>query len=199
MKKFQPAKSKSHFSTPKRETPRQRIIRLKEQIARLEDSWSLEGRPPSLCDFCCNFWHFGSGEDFDWGCEVRLEKFQQNDGFLLSCQEFAPVKNWELVVERWLVQYLYKSFWKREPYISNIAESEKKIEELTKLLNTRNQQIANQEQRFKDALQWRKERLAKLLPAEVMARMDGNSEDVVLGSEYARVENMNMSEKLNDQ
>lgn len=86
-----------------KETPRQRIVRLRKQVA----YWKCHGDSrycePDICFFCVHFRHFfydEGGSDCD--CHVHAPRWLRGDSPIEHCRQFKAVKDWRFQCERHL-------------------------------------------------------------------------------------------------
>lgn len=128
------------FQKPKKETPRKRIMRLREQIRNLYYQYGIGKPEPSLCHFCRSYWFDKYIEgDFDYGCYVRED---QNSGDKVRCSDFAPLPDWELRAERDLVRTLYDSLRLLNPESKTLLDLKHQITDMVNnLKDTQNKYL----------------------------------------------------------
>jgi len=156
---------------PYKETPRERIRKYREQYETLcdrYDTW-ISSSPPSLCDYCQEFWYEAGFEDSDCGCNVS-QKFS-NWPDIMTCKWFKPRINWKSSLDERHIDTLLSILDKALPWAKDLKSLEKDLKSLENKKNILIYELESLKKKNTDEIEYHKRRLAKLIPAEVLNRM----------------------------
>jgi hypothetical protein len=116
----------------RKETPRQRILRAREQYKKLNEDYEIWVKcPPSFCNFCQGFWFERGLEECDWGCNFNSKRFDAREGDVTACRNFKPQKDWKVGVEGFLNQCLWETIDKLWPKYKTLKSLQDEIKTMT--------------------------------------------------------------------